>query len=91
VKRIFHSVVTLHRVKKICNGFDLHPKEDCQISEFGNPREVFLRRGRRHGKPNLDNNHSCLIFSLSISYIFNCLYMLVFDFLSYLIAIELCS
>jgi hypothetical protein len=49
VKRIFHSVVTLHRVKKICNGFDLHPKEDCQISEFGNPREVILRRGRRQG------------------------------------------
>jgi hypothetical protein len=45
----FSLVVTLHRVKKICNGFDLHPKEDCQISEFGNPREVFLRRGRRHG------------------------------------------
>jgi hypothetical protein len=54
---IFHSVVTLHCVKKICNGFDLHPKEDCQISEFGNPQEVILRRGRRHGKPNLDNNH----------------------------------
>jgi hypothetical protein len=35
------------RVKKICNGFDLHPKEDCQISEFGNPQEVILRRGRR--------------------------------------------
>ena len=33
--------------RKICNGFDLHPKEDCQISEFGNPREVILRRGRR--------------------------------------------
>jgi hypothetical protein len=54
---IFHSVVTLHCVRKICNGFDLHPKEDCQISGFGNPQEVFLRRGRRHGKPNLDNNH----------------------------------
>ena len=49
MKRIFHSVVTLHRVKKICNGFDLHPKEDCQISEFGNPRDVILRRGRRRG------------------------------------------
>jgi hypothetical protein len=50
---IFHSVVTLHRVKKICNGFDLHPKEDCQISEFGNPREVILRRGRRQGSRTL--------------------------------------
>jgi hypothetical protein len=49
VKKIFHSVVTLYRVKKICNGFDLHLKEDCQISEFGNPREVILRPGRRRG------------------------------------------
>jgi hypothetical protein len=32
---IFHSVVTLHRVRKICNGFDLHPKEDCQIVDLG--------------------------------------------------------
>ena len=42
-------MVTLHRVKKICNGFDLHPKEDFQISEFGNPREVILRWGLRRG------------------------------------------
>jgi hypothetical protein len=32
---IFHSVVTLHRIRKICNGFDLHPKEDCQIVDLG--------------------------------------------------------
>ena len=28
-------MVTLHRVKKICNGFDLHPTEDCQIEDLG--------------------------------------------------------
>ena len=31
---IFHSVVTLHCVRKICNGFDLHSKEDCQIVDL---------------------------------------------------------
>jgi hypothetical protein len=86
VKRIFHSVVTLHRVRKNCNGFDLHPEEDCQISEFGNPREVILRRGRRRGSR---TSIKIIVFdflslSLSISYIFNCLYILVLDFISYL-------
>ena len=33
---IFHSVVTFHRIRKICNGFDLHPKEDCQIMDLRN-------------------------------------------------------
>jgi hypothetical protein len=79
---IFHLVVTLHRVRKICNGFS--PERRLSNNGFGNPQEVFLRRGRRQGSR---TSITIIMFdslSLSFSYIFNCLYILVLDFISYL-------